>query len=38
MPRGKKYMVAFPYFGGKNTHVGWLLPQLPACHTFVEVF
>lgn len=31
-------MVAFPYFGGKNSHLAWLLPQLPATHTYVEVF
>lgn len=29
MAVGKERLVAFPYFGGKNSHLDWLLPLLP---------
>lgn len=36
----KKHLIAFPYFGGKNSHLSWLLPIVNAVpHTgFVDVF
>lgn len=34
----KKKMIAFGWYGGKYSHLDWLLPQLPACHHFCEPF
>jgi len=31
-----RYRVAFPWYGGKNIHLGWLLPLLPPAHHTVE--
>jgi DNA adenine methylase len=33
-----KKMIAFGYFGGKFSHLDWLLPLLPKCHHFVDVY
>lgn len=34
--RGKK--IAFGWYGGKFSHLEWLLPLLPACHHYCEPF
>ena len=34
----KRGIAPFPYFGGKFIHLKWLLPLLPECHAFVDVF
>lgn len=31
-------LIAFGYYGGKYSHLDWLLPLLPKCHHFVDVF
>ena len=31
-------LLPFGWYGGKFAHLGWLLPLLPACDTFVDVF
>lgn len=36
-PNQKKRLV-FGWYGGKFSHLDWLLPQLPACHHFCEPF
>jgi DNA adenine methylase len=36
-PRGKK-RIAFGWYGGKFTHLNWLLPMLPKCHHYCEPF
>lgn len=33
-----KRLIAFPYYGGKNSHLTWLLPLLPYDIRFVEPF
>ena len=33
-----KRIIAFPYYGGKNSHLGWLLPLLPYTDRYVEPF
>lgn len=30
--------VAFGWYGGKTSHLNWLLPMLPECHHYVEPF
>ncbi|MGI0129080.1 MAG: DNA adenine methylase, partial [Thermoplasmata archaeon] len=30
--------MAFGWYGGKFSHLGWLLPLLPSCHHYVEPF
>ena len=35
--RGKK-LIAFGWYGGKFSHLDWLLPILPACHHYCEPF
>jgi DNA adenine methylase len=30
--------VAFGWYGGKTSHLNWLLPLLPECHHYVEPF
>jgi len=35
-PRGK--LIAFGWYGGKFSHLEWLLPLLPACHHYCEPF
>lgn len=34
----KKRLCAFPYVGGKNSQLGWLLPLLPECHHYCQPF
>src|SRR5437868_6856893 len=34
-PRRK---IAFGWYGGKFSHLGWLLPQLPYCKNYCEPF
>src|SRR5208282_6059839 len=33
-----KNMIAFGWYGGKFSHLGWLLPLLPKCHHYCEPF
>lgn len=35
---GGRRLIAFGYYGGKFSHLGWLLPLLPPCHHYVEPF
>lgn len=35
-PRGK--LIAFGWYGGKFSHLNWLLPLLPPCHHYCEPF
>jgi len=36
---GKKHkIIAFGWYGGKFSHLDWLLPLLPKCHHFCEPF
>lgn len=34
----KKKLIAFGWYGGKFSHLKWLLPLLPECHHFCEPF
>ena len=36
-PRGGK-LIAFGWYGGKFSHLNWLLPLLPECHHYCEPF
>lgn len=36
-PRGRK-LIAFGWYGGKFSHLDWLLPLLPKCHHYCEPF
>jgi len=36
-PRQRK-LIAFGWYGGKFSHLNWLLPLLPYCHHFCEPF
>lgn len=36
-PRGGK-VIAFGWYGGKFSHLNWLLPLLPSCHHYCEPF
>lgn len=36
-PRGKK-LIAFGWYGGKFSHLDWLMPLLPPCHHYCEPF
>lgn len=38
MAGNSKYKIAIPYFGGKFSHLEWLLPLLPKCNHFVDLF
>src|SRR3990170_3736536 len=33
-----KKLIAFGWYGGKFSHLGWLLPLLPECHHYCEPF
>ena len=33
-----KKIIAFGYYGGKYSHLDWLLPLLPECHHYCEPF
>jgi DNA adenine methylase len=35
---GKKKLIAFGWYGGKFSHLEWLLPLLPRCHHYCEPF
>ena len=34
----KKKVIAFGWYGGKFSHLDWLLPLLPTCHHYCEPF
>jgi len=36
--RGKMRKIAFGWYGGKFSHLDWLLPLLPECHHYCEPF
>ncbi len=36
--RPKRRKIAFGWYGGKYSHIDWLLPQLPTCHHYCEPF
>jgi DNA adenine methylase len=36
--RSKKRVIAFGWYGGKYSHLDWLLPLLPPCHHYCEPF
>lgn len=38
MPRGRRKLIAFGWYGGKFNHLDWLLPLLPECHHYCEPF
>ncbi len=35
---GRNKLIAFGWYGGKYSHLEWLLPLLPKCHHFCEPF
>lgn len=35
---GSKKLIAFGWYGGKFSHLSWLLPLLPDCHHYCEPF
>jgi DNA adenine methylase len=35
---GQKKLIAFGWYGGKFSHLDWLLPLLPDCHHYCEPF
>jgi DNA adenine methylase len=37
-PRPRRKRLAFGWYGGKFSHLGWLLPLLPECRHFVDLF
>ncbi len=37
-PSGRKKAIAFGWYGGKFSHLDWLLPLLPDCHHYCEPF
>ncbi|MCI4357519.1 MAG: DNA adenine methylase [Thermoplasmata archaeon] len=36
--QNERRRIAFGWYGGKFSHLGWLLPLLPPCHHYVEPF
>ncbi|MDR5638986.1 MULTISPECIES: DNA adenine methylase [unclassified Thermosynechococcus] len=36
--RSRKRIIAFGWYGGKYSHLDWLLPLLPSCHHYCEPF
>src|SRR5438132_2624900 len=34
----EKKLIPFGWYGGKFSHLAWLLPLLPACHHYCEPF
>lgn len=38
MRRTTKRLIAFGWYGGKYSHLKWLLPLLPSCHHYCEPF
>lgn len=37
-PRSSRKLIAFGWYGGKYSHLDWLLPLLPSCHHYCEPF
>ena len=37
-PRARRKLIVFGWYGGKFTHLDWLLPLLPDCHHYCEPF
>ncbi len=37
-PIPKRRLIAFGWYGGKFSHLSWLLPLLPECHHYCEPF
>jgi DNA adenine methylase len=37
-PRNGRKLIAFGWYGGKFSHLDWLLPLLPDCHHYCEPF
>src|SRR5258708_25193454 len=37
-PKAGRKRIAFGWYGGKFSHLDWLLPLLPACHHYCEPF
>jgi DNA adenine methylase len=37
-PKAGRKRIAFGWYGGKYSHLDWLLPLLPACHHYCEPF
>lgn len=35
---GSRKLIAFGWYGGKYSHLDWLLPLLPTCHHYCEPF
>ncbi len=38
LPRRRNRAIAFGWYGGKFSHLNWLLPLLPECHHYCEPF
>lgn len=38
LPRTGRKRIAFGWYGGKYSHLDWLLPLLPECHHYCEPF
>ena len=38
LPRRRKRAIAFGWYGGKFSHLNWLMPLLPECHHYCEPF
>ncbi len=38
LPRSKRRRIVFGWYGGKFSHLEWLLPQLPEAHHYCEPF
>lgn len=36
--RGRRRLIVFGWYGGKFSHLDWLLPLLPKCHHYCEPF
>ena len=36
--KGRSKLIAFGWYGGKFSHLDWLLPLLPRCHHYCEPF
>ncbi len=37
-PTTRRKLIAFGWYGGKFSHLDWLLPLLPECHHYCEPF
>lgn len=35
---GRRKLIAFGWYGGKFSHIDWLMPLLPKCHHYCEPF